>query len=193
MSFFQLSILFDLLARSFSYPYKLADMRQTAELVPKAKSAAAEACPEALAPLEEFADVLESVRDVEALTAVEVEFVDLDKPVNAFVYSPHESIQRSGYYDMGVVSDVRRFYVDAGMKPRPGAEPDHIATELAFLSALFYAASQKGDEAAKFIDAFWEEHVESWMLKYAERLSQSGFKYFAPLGKLLSAALKCYG
>lgn len=190
LSFFKHKLL-EALSRAFYYPYKIKDIEQLRESLKSLKDYAGVFCEKRFEErLDEFLRLVEGINNIDELTKVEVQFVELDKPYNINL-SLYESIQRSGYYDLIIVSDLRNIYNALGIDARK--EPDHISTEFGFLS-LMYLAKATGDErAGEVIQYFVETHLKKWVPALLDNLVNSNYPYFRALAGLAKEALRCLG
>lgn len=139
--------------------------------------------------------------DGEALDAIGRDnaalFVGPDKPVPMWE-SVWTTRERLLYADC--TEEVRRAFAEAGFEaPNPDHEPaDHLANELAFLSALLArtaAALDKGDEAGatRLFDAaasFFDNHPGRWAaLCLAEVGRRAGTDFYRGAARLAAATL----
>lgn len=190
LSFFK-SKLFEALAQAFYYPYKLKDIESLRENLRSLKDFADTFCDTAFKEkFNKFLQVVEEINNIDKLTEVEIQFVELDKPYNVNL-SLYESIQRSGYYDLIIVSDLRNIYNVVGIDSRK--EPDHISTELGFLSILFLLKASGNEKSEEVIQFFWETHIKKWVPSLLDNLINSNYSYFKVLAELTKEAFRCLG
>lgn len=191
--FFKKSILFDFLARSYYYPYKLIDLdilkgelAEVEEILPEVCK-----CKETHDALLKFKEVIMPINDYNKLTELEVQFVNLDKP--SFIkYSLYESVHKVGYHDLINATDLKRLYRKHGLEPTKGEFPDHIALLISFLSYLYLKLSIEFDEkTVKDLEDFKKKHIYDWIPKLAESLIDLPYPYFSSLGYLTIRLLEC--
>ncbi|MBP1358072.1 MAG: molecular chaperone TorD family protein, partial [Sulfolobus sp.] len=165
--FLQKSILFDFLARSYYYPFKLIDMDilkgellEVEEILPRICK-----CQETLDAFLKFKEVVMPIDNYDKLTQLEMQFVNLDKP--AFVkYSLYESVQKMGYHDLINAMDLKKIFRKYGMEPAKGEFPDHISLLLSFLSYLYLRLSINFEEKiVKDLEDFKKKHIYNWIPK----------------------------
>lgn len=188
ISFFKHSLL-DFLAQAFHYPYKLKDIQSLQEKAKEIEMKIKTFCDtSSYEKFKKFKDYLDSINNVDKLTEVEIQFVELDKPYNLH-RSLYESISRQGYYDLALVSELRTIYNKLGIDPKE--EPDLLSVELAFLSFLYFNKAIGNNVVDEIIEYFIETHFDTWVPKLAENLKSSDYFYFSLLGDFMLEAIKC--
>lgn len=188
LSFFKY-LLLDFLAEAFHYPYKLREIQDLKEKARKVENLVTAFCDEnAIRKFKELKAFIESVNNIDKLTEIEVQFVELDKPYNLHL-SLYESINRQGYYDLVIASEIRNIYNKVGVDPKE--EPDLLPVELGFLSFLYFNKAIGNNQVSEILEYFKENHIDNWVPELAENLRKSNLSYFAILGDFLSEALKC--
>ncbi len=141
------------------------------------------------------------------LEALEVEYTRLFLGPGLPVVAPYESVyvDRENADVMGQLWGqsafaVRDAYLEAGVAPRPGAEPpDHLPAELEFMALLWEsegAALTSGDmeragRAKASRDSFLAGHLARWGPSMAERTAQEArHPLYEAAGQLLLAILR---
>jgi len=187
LSFFKYS-LFDFLAQAFHYPYKLKDIKDLQNKARELEDLVKSFCDtQFVESFENFKKYLDSINNVDKLTEVEIQFVELDKPYNVHL-SLYETINRFGYYDLVTSGKLINLYSTVGIKPKE--EPDLLSTELGFLAFLYFGKAI-GQDTSPIISTFLEEHINKWVPKLIENLKQSKYEYFVVLSELLDKSLRC--
>lgn len=187
LSFFKYS-LFDFLAQAFHYPYKLKDIKDLQSKAREIEELVKSFCdPQLVESFENFKKYLDSIDNIDKLTEVEIQFVELDKPYNSHL-SLYETINRFGYYDVVTAGKLINLYASVGIKPKE--EPDLLSTELGFLAFLYFGKAI-GQDTSQLISTFVEEHINKWVPKLIENLKQTKYEYFVLLSDLLEKSLRC--
>ncbi|PVU75238.1 hypothetical protein DDW11_03615 [Sulfolobus sp. SCGC AB-777_G06] len=190
LSFFT-SKVFDVLAQAFHYPYKLKDVQNLRNNIHEIEVYISSFCNENVKrAFHTFKSLVDGITDIDKLTDVEIQFVELDKPYNTNL-SLYESIQRTGYYDLIIVSDLRNIYNLVGLNSKE--EPDHISTEFGFLSLMYLLKSSRNEKVDDIIDFFLETHVKKWVPTLLSNLAQSNYPYFKILAEFTKEFMRCIG
>ncbi|BFI77010.1 molecular chaperone TorD family protein [Sulfurisphaera ohwakuensis] len=188
LSFFK-HLLLDFLAEAFHYPYRLRDIQDLKERANKVENLISTFCDEnTTKKFEELKKFIDSVNNIDKLTEIEVQFVELDKPYNLHL-SLYESINRQGYYDLVIASEIRSIYNKLGVDPKE--EADLLPVELGFLSFLYFNKAIGNNQVNEVLEYFTENHIDNWVPVLAENLKKSNLSYFTILGDFLFEALKC--
>ena len=110
-----------------------------------------------------------------------------------------ESAHRKTPPAQQIVLENMDFYDVLGLKPRDGCAPDHLVTQLEFLSAVRYLRrnaprSASEDTGLERLEKdFLERHLLSWLPIAQKKLEQEKVPVFAPLMNLLVAHLEQAG
>ncbi len=161
---------------------------------------------QALRTFDGLPDVMAPDRPTGTLEALEVEYTRLFLGPGLPVVPPHESVyvDRENADALGplwgpAAFAVRDAYAEAGMAPRPGAEPpDHLPAELEFMAllwegeaaALADADRERAERARASRASFLAGHLSRWGPSVAERtVRQTRHPLYDAAGRLLQAVL----
>lgn len=110
--------------------------------------------------------------------------------INAYPHlpcPPYESAYKEGTLLGDSAEAVDRIYRENGIVVK-GEDVDHAAVELEFMAFLLALADEKATATAA---SFFEEHLLSWMPKFAADIQQaSNLDFFRETGILLGAFLE---
>lgn len=92
-------------------------------------------------------------------------------------------------------AQVQAIYAEAGFAPRLASDPaDHIGLELAFVALLATRIAtarsfkRKGARDGRLMQRFVQEHVQTWMPQFAEKLEAAAIvPLYRAAGSLLAA------
>ncbi len=164
---FSRSIIYDFLASSYIYPYRLNDF----EKLIKSRISRVRDVAETLARLYssmnnliKLLDIAKDINDYNALTPIQVDFTRID-----YGAIPYEGYTHTGYLDMNTEISLKRIYADYNLivnKEFRDLRSDHIAVEFAFMSFLAYEEYDDWSNATRYIeeeDYFINNHLVNWV------------------------------
>ena len=164
---FSRSIIYDFLASSYIYPYRLKDfeklIKSRISRVRDIAKALIKLYP-SMNDLVKLLDIAKDVNDYDALTSIQVDFTRID-----YGAIPYEGYTHTGYLDMNTEISLKRIYADYNLvvnKEFRDLRGDHIAVELAFMSFLAYKEYDDWSNAVKYIeeeDYFINNHLVNWV------------------------------
>ncbi|BDR93091.1 TorD/DmsD family molecular chaperone [Vulcanisaeta souniana] len=164
---FSRSIIYDFLASSYIYPYRLNDF----EKLIKSRISRVRGVAKVLARLYssmndliKLLDIAKGINDYNALTPIQVDFTRID-----YGAIPYEGYTHTGYLDMNTEISLKRIYADYNLivnKDFRDLRGDHIAVEFAFMSFLAYEEYDDWSNAIKYVeeeDYFLNNHLINWV------------------------------
>ncbi|WP_069807345.1 TorD/DmsD family molecular chaperone [Vulcanisaeta thermophila] len=179
------SIIYDYLASSYIYPYRLSDferlIKSRIDRVRGAIKVVGSLYP-STSILSDLLNEASRVNDYDSLTRIETDFTRVD-----YGAIPYEGYTHTGYLDVRVEYSLRKLYADYNLvvnKDFRDLRGDHIAVELAFMSYLAYKEYEDPANAINYADEedyFLNNHLITWVpifVKTALKLVKTDyFKY----------------
>jgi TorA maturation chaperone TorD len=103
-----------------------------------------------------------------------------------------ESAHRKTPPSQQIVLENMDFYDVVGLKPREGCAPDHLITQLEFLSAIRYLRRNAPDDAdlERLEKDFLERHLLSWLPTAQRKLGREKVPIFGALMDMLVGHLR---
>ena len=164
---FSRSIIYDFLASSYIYPYRLSDFERLIKSRISRVRDVAKALSGLYPPMNDLIKLLEMAEGVDnydVLTSIQVDFTRVD-----YGAIPYEGYTHTGYLDMNTEITLKRIYADYNLvvnKDFRDLRGDHIAVEFAFMSFLAYKEYDDWSNAIKYIeeeDYFINNHLINWV------------------------------
>lgn len=164
---FSRSIIYDFLASSYIYPYRLSDFeRLIKSRIGRVRDVARVLVGlyPSMNDLIKLLGLAENVNDYNALTPIQVDFTRVD-----YGAIPYEGYTHTGYLDMNTEITLKRIYADYNLvvnKDFRDLRGDHIAVEFAFMSFLAYKEYDDWSSAVKYVeeeDYFINNHLINWV------------------------------
>ena len=164
---FSRSIIYDFLASSYIYPYRLSDFERLVKSRISRVRGVAKALSGLYPPMNDLIKLLEiaeGVDNYDVLTPIQVDFTRVD-----YGAIPYEGYTHTGYLDMNTEITLKRIYADYNLvvnKDFRDLRGDHIAVEFAFMSFLAYKEYDDWSNAIKYIeeeDYFINNHLINWV------------------------------
>ena len=164
---FSRSIIYDFLASSYIYPYRLSDFERLIKSRISRVRDVAKALSGLYPPMNDLIKLLEMAEGVDnydVLTPIQVDFTRVD-----YGAIPYEGYTHTGYLDMNTEISLKRIYADYNLvvnKDFRDLRGDHIAVEFAFMSFLAYKEYDDWSNAIKYIeeeDYFINNHLINWV------------------------------
>ncbi len=105
----------------------------------------------------------------------------------------YESLAREGRLLGSCTPILWSAYAAAGLTVAGSELPDHASVELTFLSHLVEQETRSPTESAQWRKArrlFVSQHAGQWLPQLGDGLARTGDRVYAPIGRLLAAAIR---